>query len=169
VQDLVDRTIDAHDALGAAGRELTERCAAAADGAGRVRAAAAWVRTRLRAAPPMDPAVRWLVEAIEASAGGIAIADLRARAGLAKSRVTARFRDQVGVTPKLYARLLRFRGALEALDRWDEARPLTDLALDAGYYDQAHFNGEFREFAELSPGAFRDAVRYPRSVSVVEG
>ena len=168
VGDLVDRTIDAHDALGVAGRELTERCAAAADGVGRVRAAAAWVLARSREARPIDPAVDWLATAIAASGGGVPIAALRARAGLGKSRSRRAFVTRSASRPKRYARLVRFRAALEALNTWDDTRPLSELALDAGYYDQAHFNGEFRALAGLSPGAFLDAVRYPRSVSVAE-
>jgi len=63
-----------------------------------------------------------------------------------------RFRDQIGVPPKLYARLVRFRHVLERLHR-DEAA-LSEVALDAGYYDQAHMNAEFRALAGVSPVTF---------------
>lgn len=50
---------------------------------------------------------------------------------------------------KVYARLVRFDRVL----RVPGAR-LTDVALDAGYYDQAHVDAEFRDLAGLTPTAF---------------
>jgi AraC-like DNA-binding protein len=45
---------------------------------------------------------------------------------------------------------------------------LADVALAAGYYDQPHMNGEFRELSGFSPREFLATVRYPESVSVAE-
>jgi AraC-like DNA-binding protein len=64
------------------------------------------------------------------------------------------FRRAVGLTPKLYCRILRFQQAL----RQTAADPLAswvDLAIGAGYSDQPHFTREFREFAGLTPEQYR--------------
>jgi AraC-like DNA-binding protein len=66
----------------------------------------------------------------------------------------ARFSEAMGIAPKRYARLARFGRVLRRLER----RPDTawaELALDAGYADQAHFNRDFRAFAGISPGHYR--------------
>lgn len=65
----------------------------------------------------------------------------------------ALFRQATGLSPKRYARLLRSRSLLAALK--DGARPLAELALEAGYSDQAHMQREFRVFAGLTPGQYR--------------
>jgi AraC-like DNA-binding protein len=65
----------------------------------------------------------------------------------------ARFSAAIGLSPKRYARLARFGQALRRLER-PEA-DLAEIALDAGYADQAHFNRDFRDFAGISPGEYR--------------
>ena len=73
----------------------------------------------------------------------------------------ARFAETVGLTPKRFARLVRFGRVLRRLER----RPGSDLAesdlaevaLDAGFADQAHFNRDFRTFSGISPGEYRKA------------
>jgi AraC-like DNA-binding protein len=67
----------------------------------------------------------------------------------------ARFSETIGLTPKRYARLARFGRMLRRLERWSQAG-LADLALDAGYADQAHFNRDFRAFTGISPGRYRE-------------
>jgi methylphosphotriester-DNA--protein-cysteine methyltransferase len=65
----------------------------------------------------------------------------------------AAFRDQVGLPPKLLARILRFDRVVARLRTQDPER-WADVAYDAGYYDQAHFNRDFRELAGTTPSAF---------------
>jgi len=55
------------------------------------------------------------------------------------------------VNPKEFSRVQRFLHALRLL-RKQEHETLTETALACGYFDQAHFNHEFREFAGITPG-----------------
>jgi methylphosphotriester-DNA--protein-cysteine methyltransferase len=57
------------------------------------------------------------------------------------------------VSPKRLARLVRFRRVLATLDA-HRTRGGVDVALDHGYYDQAHFIAEFRAFAGDAPRRF---------------
>jgi AraC-like DNA-binding protein len=57
-----------------------------------------------------------------------------------------------GLTPKHLARILRFRGAVAALRRRETNA--TGVALECGYYDQAHMIRDFWELAGASPGRF---------------
>ena len=66
----------------------------------------------------------------------------------------ALFKQATGLSPKRYARLMRFQSLLAAL-RASAAAPLGQLALDAGYSDQAHMNREFREYAGVTPLQYR--------------
>jgi AraC-like DNA-binding protein len=67
----------------------------------------------------------------------------------------ARFAEAIGLTPKRYARLARFGRVLRRLDRRPET-PWAEVAQDAGYADQAHFNRDFRAFSGISPGRYRE-------------
>ena len=52
--------------------------------------------------------------------------------------------------PKMFARVMRFGSAVDRLRRKEHAS-LTELALDCGYYNQAHFDRDFRAFAGVTP------------------
>jgi AraC-like DNA-binding protein len=66
----------------------------------------------------------------------------------------ARFSASIGLSPKRYARLARFGRVLRRLER-QPGTGLAEIAQDAGYADQAHFNRDFRSFAGISPGEYR--------------
>jgi len=161
------QTLDLEDALGAAARQLADAVDDVADPAARVLAAGRWVAARLRAAPPPDPLVAWICRRIEATQGRATMRSLCEQAGVSPTRLPARFRAQVGVTPKHFARMARFRHALARLGSGDPP-PLAELAFDAGYADQPHFQAEFRSFAGMTPGDYLQARRFPNTVSLAE-
>lgn len=79
---------------------------------------------------------------------------LAAHAGLSLDAFEKRFRRVVGCSPKQFASMTRLRRAI------DGHRPgvsLTQVALAAGYYDQSHFNREFRAVTGMAPGQFFQA------------
>jgi AraC-like DNA-binding protein len=127
-----------------------------------------WLAARLDTVGSRAGAVSWAVSEIVRHHGALAIDTLRDRTGLSWARLAADFRDQVGVTPKYYARLVRFRRAIE-LAHASPGPSLSSLALEAGYYDQAHMNAEFRALGGLTPGEFRSSIRYPDAVTIAEG
>jgi AraC-like DNA-binding protein len=93
--------------------------------------------------------------------------ELASRLGLSHKRMIARFDCRVGVTPKFTSRLLRFQKALLAAYRATSEPDWSDLALDCGYYDQAHLIHEFQQFAGLTPAQYvRNRTEYPHYVSV---
>lgn len=63
------------------------------------------------------------------------------------------FDHHVGVSPKLLQRILRFRNTITSFYK-SRNRNLTALAYDCGYFDQAHFINDFKEFTGLSPKKF---------------
>jgi len=91
------------------------------------------------------------------------IAALVARTGYSHRRFIALFRGAIGLGPKEYARVMRFDRALALAA--DPDRAWSDIALDAGYSDQAHLSREFSALAGMSPQAWRQAgATSPRHV-----
>jgi AraC-like DNA-binding protein len=85
------------------------------------------------------------------------VADVRevvAESGYSHRRFIALFHEAVGLTPKLYCRLQRFQRTLARMTVVPH-HAWVDLALEAGYSDQSHFNREFSEFAGITPGEYR--------------
>jgi AraC-like DNA-binding protein len=70
--------------------------------------------------------------------------------GYSHRRFIELFRRTVGLPPRLYTRVLRFQRAFKLVAGKPPAS-WADLAIEAGYSDQAHFNREFREFSGVSP------------------
>jgi AraC-like DNA-binding protein len=85
--------------------------------------------------------------------GGATVEEVAARAGLSHRRFIEVFADEVGLTPKVYRRVRRFQRALRTTEG---SQPVDwpDVALECGYYDQAHLARDFRAFAGLSPTAY---------------
>jgi len=81
------------------------------------------------------------------------VRELAHEAGLSRRRFSQLFREQVGLTPKLYCRLQRFQNTLKLIAS-STSVDWAQLALAAGYCDQAHLAHEFHDFSGLSPSAY---------------
>jgi AraC-like DNA-binding protein len=69
---------------------------------------------------------------------------------LSQRRFIRIFRDEVGLSPKLFCRITRFSNVVRRMEGRDVV-DWRDLAAAGGYYDQSHFIHEFREFCGLTP------------------
>jgi transcriptional regulator GlxA family with amidase domain len=131
-------------------RELAQRIADCADWESRCEVARQWL------VPPLDGdrGVDAAVEAIRCAHGVVSVAELAERLGLSRRSLERRFRQQVGLLPKQLARVLRFQRALQMREQ-APADGWPAIALECGYYDQAHLIRDFREFSGQTPAAFR--------------
>jgi AraC-like DNA-binding protein len=99
------------------------------------------------------------LRALRAAPEPINIATLADVAGLSTRRFGQIFAAEVGLSPKLFQRVLRFQNALEHAEH-DDARTWARVATACGYYDQAHFIHDFHSFTGLSPSVYA-ALRGP--------
>ena len=81
------------------------------------------------------------------------IASVSEQIGLSPKRFIQVFRDETGFTPKVFCRIRRFH---RALDRMEGRKSVewANVALDCGYFDQAHFNHDFRAFSGINPSSY---------------
>jgi AraC-like DNA-binding protein len=154
MSELTNEVVELEDLMGAWAGELTERLAGAGGPAERLVLLDAEL-TRRAAEQGYRPApeVAWAWGRLQSSHGAVPIGDLAEQIGWSHRRFIDRFRDQVGLTPKTFARVLRFSRVVDVLRRADEVR-WAELAYDCGYYDQSHFNRDFRQFAGMTPTQF---------------
>lgn len=154
MHELSNRTLPIRDVLGPEADLLTERLAEAPGWPERFALLDSVIRRRLeRAAPPL-PEVEWAWSRLERSGGAVSIGRLGEHLDWSRKRMAAAFRDQVGLTPKAAARVLRF-GALANRLRAPGVQGWADLAAELGYYDQAHLVREVRALAGITPTALR--------------
>ena len=85
------------------------------------------------------------------------VTDVSATVGLSQRRFIQLFSQQVGLTPKVFCRVRRFQRAIRTAHQERQVN-WSELALDCGYFDQAHFIHDFQAFSGLTPSAW-DAQR----------
>lgn len=115
--------------------------------------------------PESDPVERLLAANLQpnplgaAILGGASVADITARSGLQHRQLQRIFARDLGMPPRAYLRLLRFRGAM--IEVQESPASLADAAAGQGYADQAHMAREFRSFAGVPPREARLRARGP--------
>jgi len=78
--------------------------------------------------------------------------DLAYATNMSLKTLERHFTEQIGITPKMFARIKRFHHALKLMNQGNKI-PLKEIVYDCGYYDLAHINKEFRLFNKQSPSA----------------
>lgn len=137
------------DVWGSSGATLRERLLAEMTIAGKIRLLEAALFANCVRPIDRTPMVTAALNLLHA-ARAPQIADIANELGVNARKLTRTFAVEVGLTPKLYARVLRFQRVLEssypvASVDW------TTLAVDHGYFDQAHFIRDFKEISGYTP------------------
>lgn len=104
----------------------------------------------------LHPAVDFALAAFERAPLTTTIGAVTDALGMSAKRFIERFKIEVGLTPKRYCRVRRFQRALVVSNR-DRRVDWTRVAMDCGYFDQAHFIHDFRSFAGLTPTGYQSA------------
>jgi AraC-like DNA-binding protein len=100
------------------------------------------------------PACAGAVRTIHRRRGRIGVDALASAVGLPRRRLERLFRRETALSPKQYIRIVRLTALLRRLDAPDRDR-LIDVALDAGYFDQAHMARDFKALTARRPSAGR--------------
>ncbi|PJZ85581.1 helix-turn-helix domain-containing protein [Leptospira harrisiae] len=99
----------------------------------------------------LDPILNGTLYKINQSNGQIRINEITKGLPISLDSFEKKFKEIVGITPKQYANLLRIHSVISAHSK---STNLTDLAQEAGFFDQSHFNKEFKRFTGESPKQF---------------
>jgi AraC-like DNA-binding protein len=100
--------------------------------------------------------VSHVLERLRRHDGPLSVRQLAAESGVTRRHLVRLFQDQVGLSPKTLARVLRFQRVIRTVEtRGPGAVSWADLACHCGYYDQAHFVRDFRAFAGIPPSGYR--------------
>jgi AraC-like DNA-binding protein len=162
LRELANDNVDVEAVWGADGRRLQERLFDAPSPGRRFALLEEFLVGRARFSASQTPGVVRALAAVEGNAE-LRIAEVARLADLSPKRLIAAFREEIGLTPKAYARVRRFQATLRALR--DDVRG-AEIAATTGYFDQAHFVREFRAFAALTPSQYlRSPERMPSHVS----
>src|SRR5262245_35893364 len=141
MDELTNRVIDLDDLDGVDLDRLLETGGAAA---------ADELATAMEGGPAVSREVNWVYTQLK-QRPSTRISALAEEIGWSRSHLVDRFRREVGLTPKRFARVVRFRSAFDRLG----TAPLATVAAECGYADQSHLTHEFRELAGNTPSAYQ--------------
>lgn len=145
------------DVLGRLGAELVDRVRGAQtwpDRFAALDAVLARAARRRGAGRAIRPEVEEAWRRLGVHRGRVRIGSLAADLGWSRRNLGQRFRQEIGLTPKEVARVLRFEHA-HALATAAEPRSWADISVRAGYADQAHLVRDWRAFTGRAPTAWR--------------
>ena len=89
--------------------------------------------------------------------GIVSIKNLSEKFGTNSRKIERDFISEIGISAKLFSRIIRFNNARELLAQ-NPKTPLTAVAYEIGYADQAHFNKNFKELFGITPVAFKQQL-----------
>jgi AraC-like DNA-binding protein len=116
----------------------------------------------------VHPAVAFAVDQLNKRPHATSITAMTNAVGMSAKRFIERFKKDVGMTPKHYCRIRRFQRALAHAHRGRHI-DWTTVALDCGYFDQAHFIHDFRSFAGITPtGYYADRTTFQNHVKFLQ-
>ena len=133
--------------------ELEQKIIHATDAKERIQIVEEFLFTKLKSEITIDNIVKSTIEALLETNGVAPIKSILKDDPSKRRQLERKFLNQVGISPKQMGRVIRLQTALKMLlNRQSDS--LTSIAYESEYYDQAHFNKDFREFTGTNPKEF---------------
>jgi AraC-like DNA-binding protein len=149
MHELGNRVVELSDLLGADSERWSGRLSEASDWESRFALLDGLLAERMAAGPVPSPEVAWAWRTMRRAGGAVLVSELAEGAGYSHRHLVARFREQVGTTPKIAAQILRYERAARLLAGGVMAP--AQVAAVCGYADQSHLTREFSRFAGTTP------------------
>jgi AraC-like DNA-binding protein len=160
--ELHNQQVELEDLWGNLARELRERTLAARSPERKLRVVEQALLERAAGMFDGQPVVEFAVASFLTAPATAKITQVADKTGFSSRRFIELFKQHVGMTPKLFCRVRRFQRVLR---RITSGKPVnwSAVALDGGYFDQAHFIHDFRAFSGINPSKYLADYRdFPR-------
>lgn len=97
-----------------------------------------------------DKGIEFCINEIKSARGLVSVGALADKVGISNRQLVRRFDNCIGLSPKEFIRITKFISSLDMMN-YSKNKNLTEIALESGYYDHAHFIRDFREFSGMTP------------------
>ena len=150
---LENRAVAITEIFGDNGKKLEEDVINSDSNHERIKLIESFLLSKLSEPTTIDAITRSCVEVIFQSQGQIGVVELADKMNINRRNMERKFTSLIGISPKQLARVARLQATMKMLEQ-KNFTTLTSLAYENGYYDQAHFIKDFKEFTGLSPKLF---------------
>jgi AraC-like DNA-binding protein len=152
--ELHNTTVSLDNFWGGKAEEMRERLLAAPSSLEKFKLLEHYLLSHIKQPLKRHPAIEFALKKIPSLQHSRAISELTDQIGLSSRRFIELFNKQVGLSPKLFSRVCRFQYALRIINSTKQM-DWSEIALECGYFDQAHFIHEFKAFSGLSPTVYK--------------
>jgi AraC-like DNA-binding protein len=153
VSELENKAVSLTDLFGEAGTALEEKVISAPNNLQRIVLIENFLLSRLSDPATIDNITKHCVNVIIESRGQVGVVELAGKLKINRRNMERKFMSAIGMSPKQLSRVVRLQATLKMLEQ-KQFGSLTSLAYENGYYDQAHFIKDFKEFTGMSPKLF---------------
>ena len=157
LSQLANNALSIDDVWGGCGSEVAERVAQAGSREQRVALIERWLLSCLERYRKDQPAIEAALHALYYRHRDVRIDALAERIGMSRRHFERVFREQIGITPKAFQRNARLNLTVREL-LLSSGGDTLGVALDHGYYDQAHFVHDFQSLVGKTPSAFLNSA-----------
>ena len=151
--------------IGTEARSLHQRLLETPDAVSRLVCVEDFLLRRCLSGSGIHPLVNWASQILAASGGRVGTRELVRESGYSRKHLATLFKEHIGLAPKTVGRIHRFQSALNTISA-NDSPDWCRLALNVGYYDQAHMINDFRDLSGLTPREISRMAR-PDANSVV--
>lgn len=156
VLEIKDKVVDAELVFGNELLSFREQLLEQADSAQKFAVAETYLMQRIKNHVEVHPAIRYCISQISNNPSQTSIRKITHKTGYSSKHLISLFGKYAGINPKQYVSVLKFQQAVQLLENNPGQINWTGLALDCGYYDQAHFINEFKRFSGFNPSAYME-------------
>lgn len=153
VSTLENKAVSLTEIFTEEGRIFEEQVIKASDLRERIKLIETFLLAKLAEQRVIDAITKSCVDVIFQSQGQIGLAALADKLNIHRRNMERKFTSVIGISPKQLARVARLQAALKMIQQ-KKFNSLTEIAYENGYFDQAHFIKDFREFTGISPKSF---------------
>ena len=153
VNQLENKAVEISYVFGEKGIQLEKEVFAGIDNSERIRIIETFLLSFLTDPNIIHTITKSCVEAILQSQGQLSVIELADKINVNRRNLERKFNTAIGMSPKQLSRVVRLQAAIKMMEQ-DGFTNLTSLAYESGYYDQAHFIKDFKEFTGISPRQF---------------
>ena len=156
MSELTDHVIEADDIFGCRVLDLREQllsCKAPENMFGLVEMFLLRQAGNALATDIMSRCVEYAVSRMTSQPNRLGLLQLNSQIGYSQKHFISMFKQRVGTPPKQYMKIMRFQKAVLEIENADSVH-WSEIALQNGFYDQAHFINEFRNFSGFTPGEY---------------
>ena len=153
VSSLENKAVPISEIFNEEGKKLEEDIITANENETRIKLIETFLLSKLTETRTIDAITKSCVDIIFQSQGQIGVVELADKMNINRRNMERKFTSLIGISPKQLAKVARLQATLKMLEQ-KKFTNLTSLAYENGYYDQAHFIKDFKEFTGIIPKSF---------------